>query len=138
MQIETVLHYTCRDRNILGMQSDLIGAAGLGPRNLLCITGDPPKMGPYPNATAVFDIDSIGLVNMVAQHNRGRDLGGSSIGQSTGFSVGVGANPAAPDLEREFARFRYKVEAGAADGERRLKKWWCRRPERRGRPQEGR
>jgi homocysteine S-methyltransferase len=113
VQIETVLHYTCRDRNILGMQSDLIGAAGLGLRNLLCITGDPPKMGPYPNATAVFDIDSIGLVNMVARLNTGRDLGGTSIGRSTGFSIGVGGNPVAPDLDREYKRFRYKVEAGA-------------------------
>jgi homocysteine S-methyltransferase len=111
--IETVLHYTCRDRNLLGMQSDLIGAAGLGLRNLLCITGDPPKMGPYPNATGVFDIDSIGLVNMATRLNSGLDLGGTSIGQSTGFSIGVGANPAAPDIEREFSRFRYKVEAGA-------------------------
>ncbi len=111
--IETVLHYTCRDRNILGMQSDLIGAAGLGLRNLLCITGDPPKMGPYPNATGVFDVDSIGLVNMVARLNSGYDLGGTSIGRSTGFSIGVGANPVAPDLNREFSRFQYKVEAGA-------------------------
>ncbi len=112
-QIETVLHYACRDRNLLGMQSDLIGASGLGLRNLLCITGDPPKMGPYPNATAVYDIDSIGLVNMITRLNSGYDLGGSSIGRSTGFSIGVGANPVAPDLEREFSRFRYKVEAGA-------------------------
>jgi methionine synthase I (cobalamin-dependent)/5,10-methylenetetrahydrofolate reductase len=111
--IETVLHYACRDRNLLGMQSDLIGAAGLGLKNVLCITGDPPKMGPYPNATAVFDIDSIGLVNMMSRLNTGYDLGGSPIGQSPCFSCGVGANPVAPELDREFARFRYKVEAGA-------------------------
>ncbi|NBO37750.1 bifunctional homocysteine S-methyltransferase/methylenetetrahydrofolate reductase [bacterium] len=111
--IETVLHYACRDRNILGIQSDLIGAAGLGLRNILCVTGDPPKLGPYPTATAVFDIDAIGLVNMATRLNSGYDLGGTSIGRATGFSIGVGANPMAPDLRKEFDRFRYKVEAGA-------------------------
>ncbi len=111
--IETVLHYACRDRNLLGIQSDLLGAAGLGLKNILCVTGDPPKMGPYPNATAVFDIDAIGLVNMVTRLNSGYDLGGSSIGRPTVTSVGVGANPVAPDPAREMERFKYKVEAGA-------------------------
>ena len=111
--IETVLHYACRDRNLLGIQSDLLGASGLGIKNILCITGDPPKMGPYPNATAVFDIDAIGLVNMVTRLNSGLDLGGSSIGRPTCMSVGVGANPVASDIEKEKSRFRYKVEAGA-------------------------
>ncbi len=111
--LETLLHYACRDRNLLGMQSDLLGAAGLGLRNMLAITGDPPKLGPYPQATAVFDIDSIGLVNMLARLNSGQDLGGSSIGAPTAFSIGVGANPVAVDVEREQSRFRYKVEAGA-------------------------
>lgn len=111
--IETIVHYACRDRNLLGIQSDLLGAAGLGIKNILCITGDPPKMGPYPNATAVFDIDAIGLVNMVTRLNTGLDLGGSSIGIPTSTSIGVGANPVAPDLEKEKSRFRYKVEAGA-------------------------
>jgi homocysteine S-methyltransferase len=111
--IETILHYACRDRNLLGIQSDLIGAAGLGLRNVLCITGDPPKMGPYPNATAVFDIDAIGLVNMADRLNGGLDLGGSSIGRPTAFSVGVGANPVAPDMEKERSRYVWKVEAGA-------------------------
>ena len=111
--IETVLHYACRDRNILGIQSDLIGAAGLGLRNVLCVTGDPPKLGPYPTATAVFDVDAIGLVNMASRLNSGFDLGGTSIGRSTEFSIGVGANPVAPDLAKEFERFKYKVEAGA-------------------------
>ncbi|MES2614495.1 MAG: bifunctional homocysteine S-methyltransferase/methylenetetrahydrofolate reductase [Bdellovibrionota bacterium] len=111
--IETILHYACRDRNLLGIQSDLLGAAGLGIKNLLCVTGDPPKMGPYPNATAVFDIDAIGLVNMVSRLNTGYDLGGTSIGTPTSTSIGVGANPVAPDLEREKSRFKYKVEAGA-------------------------
>ena len=112
-EIETILHYACRDRNLLGIQSDLIGAAGLGLRNILCITGDPPKLGPYPNATAVFDIDAIGLVNMATRLNSGQDLGGSHLGGSTSFSVGVGANPVAPDMEKERSRFRWKVEAGA-------------------------
>ncbi len=111
--LETILHYACRDRNLLGMQSDLLGAAGLGLRNILAVTGDPPKLGPYPQATAVFDIDAIGLVNMLKRLNTGLDLGGGSIGKPTSFSVGVGANPVAPDLEREKDRFRYKVEAGA-------------------------
>jgi homocysteine S-methyltransferase len=111
--IETILHYACRDRNLLGMQSDLLGAAGLGLRNVLAITGDPPKLGPYPQATAVFDVDAIGLVNMLKRLNTGLDLGGASIGKPASFSIGVGANPVAPDLEREKSRFRYKVEAGA-------------------------
>lgn len=111
--IETIMHYACRDRNLLGMQSDLIGASALGLRNILAITGDPPKLGPYPHATAVFDVDAIGLVNILARLNSGLDLGGSAIGTSTAFSIGVGANPAAVDLAREHARFRYKVEAGA-------------------------
>lgn len=111
--VETILHYACRDRNLLGMQSDLLGAAGLGLRNLLAVTGDPPKLGPYPQATAVFDVDAIGLVNMLKRLNTGLDLGGASIGAPTRFSIGVGANPVAPDPERERHRFRLKVEAGA-------------------------
>ncbi|HKY03518.1 MAG TPA: bifunctional homocysteine S-methyltransferase/methylenetetrahydrofolate reductase, partial [Blastocatellia bacterium] len=111
--IETVVHYCCRDRNLLGMTSDLLGAAGLGLRNLLIITGDPPKMGPYPEATAVFDIDSIGLVNMVNRLNHGLDIGGNPIGQPTSFYMGVGVNPCAVDLDYELRRFEWKVEAGA-------------------------
>jgi homocysteine S-methyltransferase len=111
--IEAVLHYCCRDRNLLGMMSDLLGAAALGLRNLLLITGDPPKMGPYPDATAVFDIDSIGLTNMVNKLNHGLDLGNNPIGQPTAFCIGVGVNPGAINLEEEIKRFEYKVEAGA-------------------------
>ncbi len=111
--METIVHYVCRDRNLLGIQSDLIGAAALGLQNILCVTGDPPKLGPYPNATAVFDIDAIGLVNMCARLNSGRDLGGSDLGRATTFSIGVGANPVSPDPARELKRFRYKVDAGA-------------------------
>ncbi|HEY7912985.1 MAG TPA: bifunctional homocysteine S-methyltransferase/methylenetetrahydrofolate reductase [Blastocatellia bacterium] len=111
--IECVVHYCCRDRNLLGMTSDLLGAAALGLRNLLIITGDPPKMGPYPEATAVFDIDSIGLVNMVNRLNHGLDIGGNPIGKPTSFYMGVGVNPCAVDLDYELRRFEYKVEAGA-------------------------
>jgi homocysteine S-methyltransferase len=111
--LEAVVHYACRDRNLLGMLSDLLGAAAAGIRNLLIITGDPPKMGPYPESTAVFDIDSIGLTNLVGRLNRGLDPGGNPIGLPTKFVIGVGVNPAAPDFERELKRFAYKVEAGA-------------------------
>jgi homocysteine S-methyltransferase len=111
--IETVTHYCCRDRNLLGMLSDLLGAAAMGLRNLLIITGDPPKMGPYPDATAVFDIDSIGLTNLVNRLNHGLDPGGHAIGAPTAFTIGVGVNPAAIDPEHELRRFEWKVEAGA-------------------------
>ena len=111
--IEAILHYTCRDRNVLGIQSDLLGAAATGIRNLICITGDPPKMGNYPDATAVFDMDSIGLVNIVHNLNRGLDLGGNAIGAGTSFVIGVGANPGLPNIDEEIRRFEYKVQAGA-------------------------
>jgi len=111
--IETVTHYACRDRNLLGMLSDLLGAAAIGLRNMLLITGDPPKMGPYPSATAVFDIDAIGLTNLVRNLNHGRDPGDNAIGTPTQFVIGVGVNPAPIDLEHELKRFAWKVEAGA-------------------------
>ncbi len=111
--IETVTHYACRDRNLLGMLSDLLGASAVGLRNLLLITGDPPKMGPYPSATAVFDIDAIGLTNLVHNLNHGKDPGDNAIGTPTQFVVGVGVNPAPIDLEHELKRFAWKVEAGA-------------------------
>ena len=111
--IEAVTHYACRDRNLLGMFSDLLGAAGLGLRNFLLVTGDPPKMGPYPDATAVFDIDAIGLTNMVNRLNHGLDPGGNPIGKPTAFVIGVGVNPGAIDLDHEIRRFEWKVEAGA-------------------------
>ena len=111
--IETVTHYCCRDRNLLGMLSDLLGASAIGLRNILLITGDPPKMGPYPDATAVFDIDSIGLTNLVRNLNRGLDPGGNPIGAPTRYAIGVGVNPAAVDPAIELKRFEYKVEAGA-------------------------
>jgi homocysteine S-methyltransferase len=111
--LETVIHYACRDRNLLGMLSDLLGASASGLRNLLLITGDPPKMGPYPDATAVFDIDSIGLTNLVSRLNHGLDPGHNAIGAPTRFVIGVGVNPAATDFDRELKRLAWKVEAGA-------------------------
>jgi methionine synthase / methylenetetrahydrofolate reductase (NADH) len=111
--IETIVHYTCRDRNLLGMLSDLLGAHALGLRNVLLITGDPPRMGPYPEATAVFDIDSIGLTNLVNRLNHGLDPGGNAIGEPTSFTIGVGVNPGAVDLDYELNRFFWKVDAGA-------------------------
>ena len=114
--IETVVHYCCRDRNLLGMMSDLIGAQALGLRNMLLITGDPPKMGPYPEATAVFDIDSVGLTNLVSHLNHGLDLGGNALGSSTSFVTGVGVNPGAVDLDEEIEHWYWKVDAGAEFG----------------------
>ncbi len=111
--LETVMHYACRDRNLLGMLSDLLGASAAGLRNLLIITGDPPKMGPYPEATAVFDIDAIGLTNLVNNLNHGMDPGQNPIGEPTRFVIGVAANPVPIDRDREMSRFRWKVEAGA-------------------------
>jgi homocysteine S-methyltransferase len=111
--IETLLHYSCRDRNLLGIQSDLLGAHAMGLRNLLLVTGDPGRVGDYPDATAVFDVDSIGLTNLVSRLNHGRDVGGQSIGAPTGFHLGVSANPSASNLDQELRRFEYKVEAGA-------------------------
>jgi homocysteine S-methyltransferase len=111
--METILHYTCRDRNLLSIQSDLLGSSSIGLRNILCVTGDPPKQGNYPDASAVFDVDSIGLVNIARRLNHGLDIGSNSIGASTNFTIGVAANPGVPDLENELRRFAYKVEAGA-------------------------
>ena len=111
--IETILQYSCRDRNLLGMQSDLLGAHAMGIRNLVIVTGDPQRVGDYPDATAVFDVDSIGLTNVVGRLNQGLDVGGQAIGKPTGFYIGVMINPGAENLEAEVRRFTYKVEAGA-------------------------
>jgi len=108
-----ILHYCCRDRNILGMQADLLGAHLLGVRNVLLVTGDPPKLGDYPDATAVFDVDSIGLTRIATRLNHGQDMAGHALGSQTALFIGVGANPAAVDLELEYDRFARKVEAGA-------------------------
>ena len=111
--IETVLHFCCRDRNILSIQSELLGANAMGVRNLICITGDPPRMGGYPDATAVFDVDSIGLTNIANNLNQGLDIGGNPIGSQTSLLIGIGANPGAVNMEEELRRFAWKVEAGA-------------------------
>ena len=111
--IETIAHYTCRDRNMLGMISDLVGAAAAGLRNLLIVTGDPPRSGPYPDATAVFDIDSIGLTNVVYRLNHGLDPGGNLLGDPTEYVIGVAANQSAADLDRELSRLNWKIDAGA-------------------------
>lgn len=111
--IETVLHFCCRDRNILGIQSELLGAHAVGVRNLICITGDPPRMGAYPDATAVFDVDAIGLTNIVSNLNSGLDIGGNPMGSQTRLLCGVGANPGAVNLDEEIRRTEWKIEAGA-------------------------
>jgi homocysteine S-methyltransferase len=111
--IEPVLHFCCRDRNILGIQSELLGAHAAGVRNLICITGDPPRMGLYPDATAVFDVDAIGLVNIVNNLNHGLDIGGNPMGSQTAMLIGVGANPGALNMEEEIRRLDWKAEAGA-------------------------
>jgi len=111
--LDVILHYCCRDRNLLSMQSDLLGAGAVGLRNILIITGDPPKLGDYPDATAVFDVDAIGLMQIANRLNHGQDVAGNPIDQPTGLLLGCGANPAAINLEEEIRRFEYKVEAGA-------------------------
>jgi homocysteine S-methyltransferase len=111
--IEAVNHFCCRDRNILGIQSELLGAHTAGVRNLICITGDPPRMGAYPDATAVFDVDAIGLVNIANNLNHGLDIGGNPMGSQTALLIGVGANPGALNMDEEIRRFEWKVEAGA-------------------------
>src|SRR5262249_43674858 len=111
--VDTILHYTCRDRNLLGIQSDLLGAYALGLRNILAITGDPPKLGDYPDATAVYDVDSIGLIRSRAPLTPGRDLAGNAIGPPLGIHIGCGADPSKPDVEKEVRRLGEKIKAGA-------------------------
>jgi methionine synthase / methylenetetrahydrofolate reductase(NADPH) len=111
--IEPVLHFACRDRNIIGMQSDLLGAWALGIRNILAVTGDPPKLGNYPDATAVFDVDSIGLTNLINRLNHGLDFANNPIGEPTGFSIAVGVNPGAINIDEELRRLDWKIQAGA-------------------------
>jgi methionine synthase / methylenetetrahydrofolate reductase(NADPH) len=111
--METIIHYCCRDRNVLAMQMDLIGANSLGLRNLMLITGDPPKMGNFPDATAVFDVDSVGLIRFARGLNEGMDLAGKPLGDQTGFVIGTGCNPGAVDLDHEAAKHARKIAAGA-------------------------
>lgn len=111
--VDTILHYTCRDRNILGIQSDLLGAEALGIDNILCVTGDPPKLGDYPMATAVFDVDAIGLLRIADNLNHSLDIAGNPLPHGTEFHLGCGANPGAVDLELEIDRLHRKIENGA-------------------------
>lgn len=111
--IETVVHYCCRDRNLIAMQSDLLGASVIGLKNILIITGDPPKLGAYPDSTGVFDLDSIALTEVAAKLNRGQDIGGNTFSPTADLAIAVGANPVAENVEREIERFKQKVEAGA-------------------------
>jgi len=111
--IEAILHFCCRDRNLIGMQSDLLGSSAIGLKNMLIITGDPPKMGDYPEATGVFDMDSVALTMVLRNLNRGMDIGGNNFPPPTAMTIGVGANPVATELEREIERFEQKVLAGA-------------------------
>lgn len=114
--IETVLHFSCRGRNVLSLQSDILGAHALGIRNVWAVTGDPPQMAAFPSATAVFDVDAIGLVNVLSNLNRGLDMSGNPLGTQTSFLIGVGLNPNALDADDELRRFEYKVKAGANFG----------------------
>jgi homocysteine S-methyltransferase len=111
--IEAIPHYTCKDKNLLALQADLLGAHALGIRNVLAVTGDPPNMGTYPDATAVFNIDSIGLCRLMSMLNHGYDLGNNAVGATTEFCIGVGLNPNAVNLDRERERFKLKIDAGA-------------------------
>ncbi len=112
-ETEIILHYTTRDRNLMGLQSDLMGAHALGLRNILCLTGDPPSLGDYPNMTAVYDTDSVGLIRIAGKLNQGVDEAGTSIGSRTNFAIGCAVNPTAEDLDRELEHFRHKLDAGA-------------------------
>jgi len=111
--LDVILHFTCRDRNLMGLHSDLLGAHALGVRNILALTGDPPSLGDYPNATAVYDVDAIGLVEIISKLNNGTDLAGNSLGSHTGFSIGVAINPTADNLDTELERLKLKIAAGA-------------------------
>src|SRR3712207_1596855 len=111
--IEVVAHLSCRDRNLIGLQADLLGAAALGVRNILAVTGDPAQIGDYPEATSVFDTDSVGLVHVLSRMNAGEDLAGNPIGRSPGFLIGASFNPTAEDLGSEVDKLRRKLEAGA-------------------------
>jgi methionine synthase / methylenetetrahydrofolate reductase(NADPH) len=110
--IETILHFTTRDRNLMGLQSDLIGAHAVGVRNIIALTGDPPSLGDYPDATPVYDVDSVGLVRVIKKFNQGTDSAGSSIGQEASFTVAVAADPTRPDLEEEAVRLNRKISNG--------------------------
>jgi homocysteine S-methyltransferase len=112
-QFEPILHFTCRDRNLMGIQADLLGAHAMGITTILALTGDPPSTGDYPNVTAVYDVDSVGLIRIIKKLNSGTDLAGNPIGERTRFAIACAVNPTADDLDLELARFREKIDAGA-------------------------
>jgi methionine synthase / methylenetetrahydrofolate reductase(NADPH) len=111
--VEVVAHLSCRDRNLIGLQADLLGATALGVKNILAVTGDPAQIGDYPEATSVFDTDSVGLVHVLSRMNAGEDLAGNPIGEPPGFLIGAAFNPTAEDLEAEVDKLKRKIEAGA-------------------------
>ena len=111
--IETILHVCCRDKNLISMQSDILGTEALNVKNVLLITGDPPKLGEYPDATGVFDLDSVALTQVTDGLNRGLDIAGNELPEQLALTIGVGANPVASELEREIERFKQKCRAGA-------------------------
>jgi len=112
-QVEAIFHLTTRDRNVIGLQAELLGAAGLGVRNILALRGDNPEQGDHPGARGVFEVDTIGLIRLAATLNRGQTLSGGALDHPTDFAIGCACNPAAPDLEAEVSRLEQKVEAGA-------------------------
>ena len=111
--METILHFTTRDRNLMGIQADLLGCQALGIRNILALTGDPPTLGNYVHATAVYDVDSVGLIKIIVKLNEGLDIAGNSIGTATNLSIGCAVNPTFENRRAEVDRFRRKIEAGA-------------------------
>jgi methionine synthase / methylenetetrahydrofolate reductase(NADPH) len=111
--LEAIAHFTCRDRNVMAIQSELLGAHALGIRNVIALRGDPPRIGDNPTATAVFDVNAVGLITILANLNNGLDANGTPIGDRAGFHVGAAVNPGAPDLERELRLLRRKIAAGA-------------------------
>jgi len=113
INLEAIFHITCRDRNLLGLQAELLGASALGVKNILALTGDPPEVGDYVMATGVYDVDSIGLVRMVNKLNNGYEYGGNELKDKTDFFIGIAVNPTAQDLTKEIKRFEEKALAGA-------------------------
>lgn len=111
--IDTIFHLTCRDRNVIGLQAELLGAAALGVQNILTLTGDKPSSGDHPQAKAVFEVDSQGLLKIAGLLNQGRDLAGNTLDEPTNFYIGTTGNPGADDLDAEYDKLAYRVELGA-------------------------
>src|SRR5437868_8391507 len=116
VDIATLIHFTSRDKNLMALQAELIGAHALGIRNIIALTGDPPRIGDYPSATGVWDVDSIGLIKILKRLNEGYDWLGTSIGKPANFTIACSVNPSADDLDHETDRFLLTTQAGAAGG----------------------